>query len=189
MMRPLRRRAVLIGAVALCTARAQTQTQSQRASPDPWFEALDTEQGRHRFKFWGFDVYEAVLRVGPSFEPLAHERHPMALSLTYARAFKGADIARRSVEEIERQAPIDAATRQRWADMLTALFPDVSSGDTLMGAYRPAQGVQLWRRGTAWQSVGDITDLALARRFMGIWLSPATSQPAMRAALLGLKPV
>jgi Chalcone isomerase-like len=73
--------------------------------------------------------------------------------------------------------------------VLTALFPDVSSGDTLMGAYRPAQGVQLWRRGTAWQSVGDITDLALARRFMGIWLSPATSQPAMRAALLGLKPV
>ncbi|MEY2622188.1 MAG: hypothetical protein RIT26_2008 [Pseudomonadota bacterium] len=181
-MSKLRRRAVLIAGMALCSAHAQ------RTTADPWFEALDTEQGRHRFKFWGFDVYEAVLRVGPAFEPQAYDRHPMALSLTYARAFKGADIARRSVEEIERQAPLDPATRQKWGDLLSALFPDVNPGDTLMGAYRPAQGVQLWRRAGAWQWVGDITDMALARRFMGIWLSSATSQPAMRAALLGLRP-
>lgn len=175
----------LCGVVALL---ASPMLGAQSVGTDLWFESLTQEQGRHRFKFWGFEVYDAVLRVGPGFEPLAYERHPMALALTYARTFKGADIARRSIDEIERQLVLEPNLRSRWLTQLTTIFPDVEAGDTLLGAYRPGQKLQFWRRGTQWQWVGELNDPELARRFMGIWLAPQTSQAAMRAALLGLTP-
>ena len=154
---------------------------------DPWFEVLSKEQGRHRFRFWGFEVYEAVLRVGPTFQPMAFDRHPLALSLIYARSLSGVDMARRSMVEIERQSPLEPDLRQRWLDQLIALFPDVSAGDKLLGAYQPGQGLQMWRFDDRWQRLGESQDMELARRFFGIWLSSQTSQPAMRNALLGLK--
>ncbi len=169
----------------VATLALTTHAQTERVR---WFESLDREQGRHRFRFWTFDVYEAVVRVGPGFEPLAWSKHPIALSLTYARDFKGADIARRSVEEIERQAPLGDALRQRWQAQLSALLPDVRAGDTLVGAYRPDQGLQFWRQRETWQWLGEVSEADLARRFMGIWLAPQTSEPAMRQALLGLSP-
>lgn len=181
-MSPATRRAFMASVVAVTVGQALAQ-QTERPL---WFEALDREQGRHRFRFWTFDVYDAAVRVGPGFEPLQWARHPLALSLTYARDFKGADIARRSIEEIERQSPLGDALRQRWLAQLSSLLPDVRAGDTLIGAYRPELGVQFWRQRESWWRVGEITDLDLARRFMGIWLAPQTSEPAMRQALLGL---
>lgn len=157
---------------------------AQTPSATRWMDALDREQGKHRFRFWGFDVYEAQLRVAAGFDPQAWEQHPLALSLTYARAFKGADIARRSVDEIARQGPLSDALRQRWQTQLTELFPDVGPGDTLIGVYRPQAALQLWRRQHNTQWVGEVADLELSRRFIGIWLSPQTSEPAMRQALL-----
>lgn len=179
MTRTSRRMFVAGSAVAVLGVQAQTGS-------GPWFESLDRELGRHRFRFWGFDVYEAVVRVGPGFEPMTWERYPLALGLTYARDFRGADIARRSIEEIERQGSLREATRQRWLAQLMAVLPDVRAGDTVYGTYRPDQGVQFWRQRESWQSLGDVADAELARRFMGIWLSPQTSEPAMRQALLGL---
>ena len=183
-MNPTTRRAFMTSVAAASVAPAWAQ-QTERAR---WFETLDREQGRHRFRFWAFDVYDAVVRVGPGFEPLAWAKHPLALSLTYARDFKGADIARRSIEEIERQSPLGEAQRQRWLSQLTALLPDVRSGDTLVGAYRPEQGLQFWRQRESWQWLGEVGDADLSRRFMAIWLAPQTSEPAMRQALLGLSP-
>ena len=176
------RRAFMAGVAAASMAPALAQ-QTERSR---WFEALDREQGRHRFRFWAFEVYDAVVRVGPGFEPLHWARHPLALSLTYARDFKGIDIARRSIEEIERQSALGDALRQRWHAQLTALMPDVQAGDTLVGAYRPEQGLQFWRQRGSWSWVGEVTDPDLSRRFIGIWLAPQTSEPAMRQALLGL---
>ncbi len=147
-------------------------------------DAFEREQGRHRFRFWGFEVYEAQLRVTAGFDPQAWELHPLALSLTYARAFKGADIARRSIDEIARQGPLSDPLRQRWQARLTELFPDVGPGDTLIGVYRPQTALQLWRRQQHTQWLGETADLELSRRFIGIWLSPQTSEPAMRQALL-----
>lgn len=176
-----RTRRMFIACVATAALGVRAQTEPVR-----WFETLEREQGRHRFRFWTFDVYEAVLRAGPGFEPQSWSKHPLALSLTYARDFRGSDIARRSVEEIERQSPLGDALRQRWQVQLAALLPDVRAGDALVGAYRPDQGLQFWRRRETWQWLGELGDVDLSRRFMGIWLSPQTSEPAMRQALLGL---
>ncbi len=65
------------------------------------------------------------------------------------------------------------------------LFPDVHAGDRITGVHRPGEGAAFFVNGRA---VGEVRDSRFAQLFFGIWLSPRTSQPSLRAALLGTPP-
>lgn len=144
-----------------------------------------TLAGEGQMRFLGLRIYDARLWVTPRFEAQAFGAHPLALELTYHRAFTGAAIAQRSVQEIQRQSPLAPAQAERWQQRLTALLPDVQPGDRLTGLYQPGQGMRLWRGS---QDLGAIEDAELSRLFFGIWLSPRTSEPGLRSALLARSP-
>jgi len=141
--------------------------------------------GKGQLRFLGLRIYEARLWVGARFKAADFGSYPLALELTYHRAFKGAAIAKRSIEEIRRQGVLTPAQATRWQESLAALLPDVQPGDRLTGEYRPMQGMRLWRGD---QALGTIDDAELAHRFIGIWLSPRTSEPVLRSALLAHAP-
>ena len=65
---------------------------------------------------------------------------------------------------------------------MAELFPDVGDGDTLVGLHLPGVGARFVLNG---QVRGQVDDPLFARLFFGIWLSPQTSEPALRQALLG----
>ena len=90
-------------------------------------------------------------------------------------------IAKRSIEEMRRVAPFSNEQAERWQAALQAALPDVKPGDTLTGIYRPGGGA-VFRMGD--KVVGEVADPEFARLFFGIWLSPNTSEPALRQALL-----
>ena len=138
--------------------------------------------GQGQLRFLGLRVYDAHLWVGPGFQAADFAAHPFALELRYHRAFSGAAIAQRSLQEMQRQAPIAAPQAERWQRQLAAVMPDVQPGDRLTGLYQPGVGMRLWRGN---QALGAIDDAELARLFFGIWLSPSTSEPTLRQALLG----
>jgi hypothetical protein len=137
--------------------------------------------GDGQMRFLGFRIYDAQLWVGPQFNAAHFDAHPLALTLTYYRALKGAAIAKRSIEEIQQQVPLSTAQSQEWENQLAALLPDVQDGDSLTGVYQPNQGMHLFR---GEQLLGTIDDPQLAKNFFGIWLSPRTSEPSLRSALL-----
>lgn len=139
-------------------------------------------RGQAQMRVWGLRIYHARLWVTPAFDPQAFTATPLALELRYQRAFKGAAIAQRSIEEMQRQQPIAAPLAQRWQAALTAVFPDVQAGERLTGVYEPHQGLRFWHDQ---QPLAPIDDAELARRFYAIWLSPQTSAPSLRRALLG----
>ena len=141
--------------------------------------------GSAPFTFLGFRVYEARLWVSPGFRQSTLGSAALALELAYDRSFSGADIARRSIEEMQRAGGIDAAQPQRWETSLRALLPDVKPGDRLLGVHRPGQGAEFYRDGRA---LGHIDDPEFSRRFFGIWLGPSTSAPALRESLLAGTP-
>lgn len=58
----------------------------------------------------------------PQFKAADFGDDPLALELSYHRAFKGAAIAQRSIDEIERQGELTPAQAQRWLKVLTALL-------------------------------------------------------------------
>lgn len=133
-------------------------------------------------RVWGFEVYTARLCAGTDFRADAFTRAPFTLELHYRRAFKAADIARRSIEEMRRGAPLDEAQAQAWRDQLARTLPDVQPGDRLTGIHQPGRGVRFLYNGQPWGGV--VGDAVFAERFFGIWLAPHTSEPALREALL-----
>ena len=90
--------------------------------------------------------------------------------------------ARALREEMRRQGPIDPALAERWLAGMKTTFPDVREGDRLTGIHRPGVAVRFFHNGSA---RGEWADADKARRFFGIWLSPQTSEPTLREALLG----
>ena len=140
-----------------------------------------TLSGQAVLRFWGFDVYRASLWVAPGFAPSAFAQSSFALELHYLRAFHGADIARRSIAEMQRQQALDATQQIPWENRLKALFPDVRAGDRITGLYQPDRGADFWLNG---QPLGAIRDSAFAARFFAIWLAPETSEPQLRRSLL-----
>jgi hypothetical protein len=139
-----------------------------------------TLAGEGQMRFLGWPIYDVRLWVSPDFSLPQFGEHALALELTYQRAFTAQAIATRSVSEMQRQRPISPDQADQWQQSLQALMPDVRSGDRLTGVYQPGQGMQLWR-GT--EQLGSSSDPELARLFFGIWLSPNTSEPGLRAAL------
>ncbi len=136
--------------------------------------------GQGRLTWFGLHVYDARLWVESAFQPASATRHRVALELTYHRALRAADIARRSIAEMERSGPIAPADAQRWQAQLQ-LLPDVRPGDRILGLHLPGQAAHFYVNG---RFAGRIADAAFAERFFGIWLAPATSEPRLREALL-----
>ena len=139
-------------------------------------------RGQARLRVWGFQVYDARLWAPPVFDPDRWATQPCALELDYLRAFKGTDIAARSLQEMQKQAASPAGLAAQWLQQMTNLFPDVAPGDEITGFWQPGQALRFYLNG---RSLGALSGPDLPERFMGIWLSPHTSEPALRAALLG----
>jgi hypothetical protein len=139
-------------------------------------------QGSGRLRYFGLHVYDARLWSGAAAVGGDWAGVPFALELEYARSLDGAKIADRSLAEMRRQEEIAAPTAERWLAEMKRIFPDVRAGDRLTGVQRPGQGARFHINGAA---AGEVPDAAFARLFFGIWLSPRTSEPALRTALLG----
>ncbi len=199
-MRPtLQRRHLLAGAgvlalAAWASAPAQAQAQAQpgaanaaavMAPPAEVASELPGPrlQGRGALRFLGLRVYDARLWTGAA--PLSATDFaavPLALEIEYARGLSGPKIADRSLQEMRRQGDLPAADAERWLGAMRQIFPDVRAGDRITAVLVPAMGVRFFING---RLKGDIRDPQFARLFIGIWLSPQTSEPSLRDALLG----
>jgi len=138
--------------------------------------------GQTRLTVWGFKIYDAQLWAAPGFNADRYASQPLALELAYLRAFDAVDIAERSLTEMRRSATITDAQARQWTRDMQRVFPNVKVGDRIMGVHRPGIGASFWVNGKAG---GEILDAEFSKLFFGIWLSPKTSEPAMRTALVG----
>jgi hypothetical protein len=138
-------------------------------------------RGQGRLRFLGLRVYDIKLwspePIGPDWT-----RHTLALELTYARSLKGPLIAERSLKEMRRQGEIAEPKAKAWLAAMTAAFPDVAENDRLVGRYAPGEPARFWFNG---QPRPAQLDAEGSRWFFGIWLSPQTSELALREQLLG----
>ena len=143
--------------------------------------------GAGTLRFWGIAVYHANLYTPPGWRPDTLGQAPVVLELHYQRAFKGGDIARRSIEEMRRAGPMTRDEESAWLSAMERVFPDVRAGDRIAGLWQPGVGARfiLTRADGTIQPLGSIEGGRFAERFFGIWLAPTTSEPALRQALLG----
>lgn len=140
-------------------------------------------QGEMRFMMW--NVYNAELYTAKD-TPCGDLTYAHALKLTYKMNFSGADIASRSVKEmrgLKDDATTDEILLAAWHKEMRALFPDVKEGDAITGVYVPDEEMKFYLNHDL---IGAISDKRFGKKFLAIWLSEYTSQPDLRATLLGL---
>lgn len=142
-------------------------------------------QGEGRLRWLGLHVYDALLWTQRPLDTDGLERMPLAIELRYARALRGPLIAERSIAEMRRVGEFGDDQAQRWLAALAQLIPDVTAGERITGVHRPGEGARFHTNG---RFAGEVRDAAFARLFFAIWLSPRTSEPALRRALLGDRP-
>lgn len=128
-----------------------------------------------------FHVYDATLWTDA---PEWTMKKPFALSLHYGMNFDGGELARRSIDEMHSQRKLEGKTAAAWGARLRALFPDVKKGDSITAVYLPGKCTRIYHNGVY---RGSISDAAFSARFIGIWMSPETSEPALRKKLIGKK--
>ena len=138
-------------------------------------------RGSATMRFLGLRIYDG--RVW-SAQPVHGDgaAQTLAIELIYARSLVGSLIAKRSIGEMRGIAPFSEAHSARWLQAMTALFPDVAAGDRLTGVQRPGQAARFFFNGAL---RGEVADAEFTRLFFGIWLSPKTSEPALRAQMIG----
>lgn len=137
--------------------------------------------GSAKLTVWGFDVYRASLWVGPSFRQTRYSDHAFALELAYLRKFDAAAITQRTLDEMQRQAKLPPEKVRVWREAMLSIFPDVKPGDRITGIHQPGAPTRFLVNG---KPKGEIADDEFDQLFFGIWLSEATSEPALRQALL-----
>jgi chalcone isomerase-like protein len=109
---------------------------------------------------------------------------PFALTLQYGMGFDTEDLVSRTLKEMKHVDPgFDAAQEAKLTPQLNKAFPPVKSGDRITALYLPGKPVAFYRNGS---ETGTI-DADFAQDFFGIWLSPKTSDTALRAGLLKQK--
>ena len=163
---------------ALANAGASTPPEVARELPNARL------LGSGRLTVMLFHVYDARLWVRDSFTAADASQSPLALELEYARSLEGAQIAARSITEMKRIGEFSDDTAQRWLGSMKQIFVDVKAGDRLTGLQQPGLGARFFLNG---KPVGEVRDAEFTRLFFGIWLSPRSSQPALRDALLGAR--
>lgn len=133
-------------------------------------------------RWMGLRVYRIALwSAGPEFT----DKAPFALELEYAMAFEGAEIAARSIEEMQAQGHVEDRQLARWRHAMTELFPNVRPGDRLLGIAIPGREARFYAAG---KFLGRVADPAFVRAFFDIWLSQDTRAPRVRDNLLARKP-
>ena len=137
--------------------------------------------GKGRLTFFGFQVYDARLWSVPGLKADNFASQPFALELAYLRDFKNRAVAERSILEMRRSANISDAQAASWIEEMMRAYPDIKKGDRVMGINKPGVGATFLVNG---KSTGEIRDAEFARLFFGIWLSPNTSEPKLRSALI-----
>ena len=177
-------RMALAGTGLLQTSVAHAEIAREQLQPTPQLRnALRTPRlvGQQRFTYWGFDVYDASLWASATFVAEDWATQLLVLELRYLRDFKGADIAQRSIDEMQGQRALSATQQSNWSATLQALIPNVRAGEHITGIYTPNKGMQLLHQD---RLLGELRDPELAQRFLGIWLAPETLQRKLRQQLL-----
>ena len=157
------------------TAFAAVVTKPPELAP---YIRTETPYGAATLRKIGFRIYDAALWTDA---PKWSMNKKFGLTLVYGINISDDSLAERSIQEINRSTKLDSAAEKSLLTKLTAIFPDVKSGDRITALYLPAKGTLFFHNG---QKIGTLEDGATSKQFLGIWLSPNTSEPKMRQKLL-----
>lgn len=145
-------------------------------------QAADAELekvGEARLKVLLWSVYDSRLYApGGQYE---RGTRPLKLEIEYLRDISAEDLVKRTGKEWN-DLGVTHESQDEWMQQLLSLWPDVSKNDVLTLELDADSHATFYNNG---KRLGTIDDPAFGQNFIDIWLSPQTSRPALRLALIG----
>jgi Chalcone isomerase-like len=137
-------------------------------------------RGGGLLRMFGFQIYNSYLWTpdGGAFD----WKKPYVLDIQYLRNFEGRKLAERSIDEMRGLGIGGDAVYAKWLAEMIRVFPDVKPQDRLTGVFTPNRTAKFFHNG---KLTGEVNDPDFADAFFGIWLHEKTSQPKLRALMLG----
>lgn len=183
MLTPLDRRQALCALASTLSAPAMAMTLTTTMPPEVASSLSKAQlQGQASLRFFGLLVYDARLWAPADFDAERYDAQAFGLELEYARKLEGPAIAERSIAEMKRIGDFTEAQSRNWMALMLQAFPNVGARDRLVGVHDGRGGVRFFFNG---KQTAAVVDKDYARLFFGIWLSPRTSSPSLRASLIG----
>lgn len=134
--------------------------------------------GEARLQVLLWPVYQSRLFApGGSYDP---DARPIRFEITYLRDISADDLVDRTRVEWDHLS-LQHPQQEQWLTQLQNLWPDVQEGDTLSLVLDESSSRFYFNDNL----LGEMPDAAFGPQFLAIWLSPGTSRPELREALLG----
>ena len=135
--------------------------------------------GEARLKVLFWSVYNSRLYAPDGL--YSADKRPLRLEIEYLRNIDADDLVDRTALEWRQQGKTHQRQPQ-WLQALSQLWPDVGENDVLALELDETDRSTFYINGAL---LGRIEDAEFGRHFLDIWLSPETSQPELRSALIG----
>lgn len=151
-------------------------------TPTLWAEPTPLKKvGEARMQVLFWHLYDSSLFTATGrYEP---EARPVRLEIRYQRNIRSADLVERTASEW-RQLGIAQARYTPWLAQISKAWPDVSPNDILAIEVDSHNQSTFFFNG---KPLATLDDPDFGKNFLAIWLSPSTSQPEHRLALIGEK--
>ena len=135
--------------------------------------------GQAEMRWLMFPLYRVTLKTPDG--QYQESRFPQLLDIVYLRNIDKQDLLTATDREWSRLG-VAEKQRKEWIRQLGNLWPSIKRGDRLAFQVNP-QGDNFFLYNG--KKLGGIADKQFGKSFLDIWLSPKTSQPAIRQRLLG----
>lgn len=136
--------------------------------------------GKAKFSFLFWDIYQSQLQTSTGDFPVDAEKDSVLYEIQYLVDITQENLLESTVEQWQ-HVGISANVYQKYITELSAIWPDISEGDTL-ALFVQADHSRFYFNG---EYIGKIVESAFAADFLAIWLSEKTSEPKLRQQLLG----
>jgi hypothetical protein len=135
--------------------------------------------GEARLKVMFWSVYDSRLfTTDGAYRP---GTRPLRLEIEYLLDISAQNLIKRTAQEWQAMGRQQPAQGQ-WLEQLAALWPDVRKGDVLTLEIAENERATFYHNG---QRLGTMDDADFGQQFIDIWLSPESTRPELRLALIG----
>lgn len=139
--------------------------------------------GKSTFSFMFWDLYNSTLLTTTGNYPVSFENEKLIFQIEYLMDIKKSDLIKKTIEQWQ-HIGLKKTQYSRYIKNLEKIWPNIIKGDSLSLLMQKNMSVFYYND----SYLGQINDPYFGQIFIDIWLSNKTSQPNLRAELLGVTP-
>ena len=157
-----------------------SQSEQSRADGFPTLFAV----GRGELTWFGLSIYKASLWTANGEFKSLNDSLPVALTIHYRKSIDSSALVERTVKEWQQLGIFNNDRRSYWSGQLKNIWPSVEKGDRITTLVKANRKTRFYHNNTL---LAEIDDPAFGTALLSIWLDPNTSEPDLRAKLIGRK--